>query len=217
MIMNSNAPIRILAADDHPLLRAGIATLIGTERDMRLVAEAATGREAVERFRDVRPDVTLLDIQMPETSGIDALIAIRSEFPSAKVIILTTYGGDVLAHRALKAGAYAYVLKGLVRRELLDTIRAVHLGQKRIHPGVATELAAHLGEEPLSEREIAVLRLAATGNSNREIGVQLSITEHTAKSHMKKIIAKLGANDRTHAVILALDRGILTGVIPPLG
>ena len=156
--MKNNTPIRVLAADDHPLLREGIAALIGTQSDMQLVAEAATGRETVERFRAVRPDVTLLDIQMPEMSGIDALIAIRSEFPTAKVIILTTYGGDVLAERALKAGAYAYVLKGLVRKELLETIRAVHLGQKRIHPDVATELASHIGEEALSEREIEVLQ-----------------------------------------------------------
>lgn len=215
--MSSSHPIRILAADDHPLLRAGIAALIGTERDMQLVAEAATGRETVERFRVVRPDVTLLDIQMPEMSGIDALIAIRSEFPAAKVIILTTYGGDMLAQRALKAGAYAYVLKGLVRKDLLDTIRAVHIGQKRIHPEVAAELAAHLGEDPLSEREIEVLRLVAAGNSNKEIGVRLSITEHTVKAHLKRIIAKLGANDRTHAVSLALDRGVLTNAIPSKG
>jgi DNA-binding NarL/FixJ family response regulator len=215
--MNSNTPIRILAADDHPLLREGIAALIGTERDMQLVAEAATGRETVEQFRAVRPDVTLLDIQMPDMSGIDALIAIRSEFPMAKVIILTTYGGDVLARRALKAGAYAYVLKGFVRKDLLDTIRAVHLGQKRIHPQVAAELAAHLGEDPLSEREIEVLRLVAVGNSNKEIGERLSITEQTTKAHMKRIIAKLGANDRTHAVTLALDRGVLTSAIPPKG
>jgi len=215
--MNSNTVIRVLAADDHPLLRDGIASLIGTQRDMKLVAEAATGRETVEQFRIVRPDVTLLDIQMPEMSGIDALIAIRSEFPMAKIIILTTYGGDVLAERALKAGAYAYVLKGLVRKDLLETIRAVHLGQKRIHPDVATQLLTHLGEDSLSEREIEVLRLVATGNSNKEIGARLSITEHTAKGHMKRIIAKLGANDRTHAVTLALTRGILPGATPPKG
>jgi DNA-binding NarL/FixJ family response regulator len=214
--MNTDAPIRVLAADDHPLLREGIAALIGTQRDMQLVAEAATGRETVERFRAVRPDVTLLDIQMPEMSGIDALIAIRSEFPTAKVIILTTYGGDVLAQRALKAGAYAYVLKGLVRKELLETIRAVHIGQKRIHPDVATELAAHIGEVALSEREIEVLKLVAAGNSNKEIGARLNITEQTAKAHMKRIVAKLGANDRTHAVTLALNRGFLTS-IPPKG
>jgi DNA-binding NarL/FixJ family response regulator len=211
------APIRVLVADDHPLLREGIAALIGTEPDMQLVAEAATGRETIERFRDARPDVTLLDIQMPEMSGIDALIAIRSEFPTAKVIILTTYEGDVLAQRALKAGAYAYVLKSLVRKDLLETIRAVHVGHRRINPEVMTQLAAHLGEEPLSEREIEVLKLVATGNSNKEIGERLSITEHTAKAHLKRIVAKLGANDRTHAVTLALSRGVLTRVIPPKG
>lgn len=215
--MSANNPIRILAADDHPLLRAGIAALIGTERDMRLAAEAATGREAIEQFRSVQPDVTLLDIQMPDMSGIDVLIAIRREFPNAKAIMLTTYGGDALALRALKAGAYAYILKAAVRKDLLDTIRAVYQGQKRIHPEVAAELAAHLGEEPLSEREIEVLKLVAAGNSNKEIGARLSITEQTAKAHMKRIIAKLGANDRTHAVTLALDRGILTGAIPPKG
>lgn len=213
--MSTNAQIRVMVADDHPLLREGIAALLGTQRDMQLVAEAATGRETIERFRDVVPDVTLLDIQMPEMSGIDALIAIRSEFPSAKVIILTTYEGDVLARRALKAGAYAYVLKSLVRKDLLETIRAVHVGQKRIHPEVMSQLAEHLGEEPLSEREIEVLKLVATGNSNKEIGERLSITEHTAKAHMKRIVAKLGANDRTHAVTLALSRGVLTRVIPP--
>jgi len=214
--MNTNAPIRVLAADDHPLLREGIAALIGTQRDMQLVAEAATGRETVERFRAVRPDVTLLDIQMPEMSGIDALIAIRSEFPNAKVIILTTYGGDVLAQRALKAGAHAYVLKGLVRKALLETIRAVHVGQKWIHPEVASELASHVGDEALSDREIEVLKLVAAGNSNKEIGAHLHITEQTAKAHMKRIVAKLGANDRTHAVTLALNRGFLTAD-PPKG
>jgi DNA-binding NarL/FixJ family response regulator len=215
--MIPNNPIRVLAADDHPLLREGVAALIGTQSDMQLIAEAATGREAIERFRAARPDVALIDIQMPEMSGIDALIAIRSEFPDAKVIILTTYGGDVLAERALKAGAYAYVLKGLVRKDLLDTIRAVHKGQKRIHPEVATELAAHLGQESVTEREIQVLKLIAAGNSNKEIGSHLSITEQTVKGHVKRIIAKLGANDRTHAVTLALSRGILSEVGPPKG
>jgi DNA-binding NarL/FixJ family response regulator len=215
--MSANSPIRVMTADDHPLLREGIASLIGTQNDMRLVAEAATGHEAVKLFRAVRPDVTLLDIQMPEMSGIDALIAIRGEFPAAKVIILTTYGGDALAQRALKAGAHAYILKGLVRKELLETIRAVHSGLKRIHPDVATELAAHIGEESLSEREIEVLKLVAAGNSNKKIGARLSITEHTAKSHMKRIIAKLGAQDRTHAVMLALERGILTSAAPSKG
>ncbi|GFE80626.1 DNA-binding response regulator [Steroidobacter agaridevorans] len=215
--MSSEAPIRILAADDHPLLREGIASLIGAQRDMRLVAEAATGRETIEQFRAFRPDVTLLDIQMPETSGIDALIAIRSEFPTAKIIMLTTYGGDALAQRALKAGAYSYVLKGLVRKELIETIRAAHAGQKRIHPQVASELAAHLGEDTLSDREIEVLALVAVGNSNKEIGVLLSITEETAKAHVKRIIAKLGANDRTHAVTLAMSRGMLASPLPSKG
>ncbi|GFE87680.1 response regulator [Steroidobacter agaridevorans] len=215
--MSSEAPIRILAADDHPLLREGIASLIGAQRDMRLVAEAATGRETIEQFRAFRPDVTLLDIQMPETSGIDALIAIRSEFPTAKIIMLTTYGGDALAQRALKAGAYSYVLKGLVRKELIETIRAAHAGQKRIHPQVASELAAHLGEDTLSDREIEVLALVAVGNSNKEIGALLSITEETAKAHVKRIIAKLGANDRTHAVTLAMSRGMLASPLPSKG
>jgi len=213
--MNTLNPIRILTADDHPLLREGIAALVSTQRDMQLVAEASTGPETIRKFRSTLPDVTLLDIQMPEMSGIDVLIAIRSEFPTAKVVILTTYGGDVLAQRALKAGAYAYVLKGLVRKELLATIRAVYVGQKRIHPEVASDLAAHLGEAPLSEREIEVLKLVAAGNSNKNIGRRLSITEQTAKAHMKRIIAKLGANDRTHAVTLAMSRGILTGSVPP--
>jgi len=215
--MTVGAPIRVLAADDHPLLREGIAALIGTQTDMQLVAEAATGHETVAQFRAVRPDVALLDIQMPDMSGIDALIAIRSEFPNAKVIILTTYGGDVLAQRALQAGAYAYVLKGLVRKDLLETIRAVHVGQKRIHPEIASQLASHLGDDSLSDREIEVLRLVAAGNSNKEIGTHLHITEQTAKAHMKRIIAKLGANDRTHAVTLALNRGFLTRIDPPKG
>jgi DNA-binding NarL/FixJ family response regulator len=205
--------IRILAVDDHPLLREGIGALIAGQSDMRLVAEVSTGVEAISQFRIVKPDVTLLDIQMPGMSGIDALSAIRAEFPDARVIILTTYGGDVLAQRALKAGAYAYVLKGSVRRELLDTIRAVHSGHRRIPPEVASTLAAHLGDESLSEREVEVLALVAAGNSNREIGARLAVTEETIKAHMKRIAAKLGANDRTHAVTLALARGIL----PSLG
>jgi two-component system, NarL family, response regulator len=205
----STGLIRILAVDDHPLLRAGIAALIGTQSDMELVSEASTGREAIEKFRGLRPDITLLDLQMPEMSGIDALIAIRSEWPSAKVIVLTTYGGDALAERALKAGAQAYVLKALVGEELLEAIRAVHRGQKRIHPAVAAQLASHLGEETLSSREVQVLTLVATGNSNKAIAAQLVISEDTAKAHVASIIAKLGANDRTHAVTLARERGIL--------
>jgi DNA-binding NarL/FixJ family response regulator len=208
--MKSSADrIRILAVDDHPLLRAGIAALIGTQNDMELVAEASTGREAIDKFRALRPDVTLLDLQMPEMGGIDALLALRSEWSSAKVIVLTTYGGDALAERALKAGAQAYVLKALVGQELLETIRAVHRGHKRIHPSVAAQLASHFGNETLSSREVQVLTLIAAGNSNRAIAAHLAISEETAKNHVSSIIAKLGANDRTHAVTLARERGIL--------
>jgi len=205
-----SSPIRVLAVDDHPIVRDGIAALVGSQRDMRLVAEASTGREAIEQFRAQSPDITLMDLQMPEMSGMDALIAIRGEFPSAKVIVLTSYGGDALAVRALKAGAQAYVLKGLVRKDLLDTIRAVHRGLRRIHPDVAAQLATHLGEDALSKREIEVLTLVAVGNSNKLIGLRLSISEDTVKAHLKSILAKLGANDRTHAVTLALERGILS-------
>jgi DNA-binding NarL/FixJ family response regulator len=201
--------IRVLAVDDHPLLRGGIAALIAGQSDMELVAEASTGEEALERFRNFRPDVTLLDIQMPVMGGIETLVALRAEFPGARVIVLTTYGGDALAQRALDAGAHAYVLKGDVRVELLDTIRSVHLGRRHVTADVARALAAHRGEECLSPREIAVLRLVAAGNSNEEIGQLLSVSRETAKAHMKHIMAKLGASDRTHAVTLALARGIL--------
>jgi DNA-binding NarL/FixJ family response regulator len=207
--------IRILAVDDHPLLREGIAALVSKQVDMQLVGEASSGRESVELFRQLRPDVVLMDVQMPDMGGIDALIAIRGEFPSAKVIVLTTYAGDALAQRALRAGAQAYVLKGSVRRELLDTIRAVHRGLKRVHPEVAAELAHHLGDEALSSRELEVLALIASGRSNKQIASELSITEETAKAHVKSIIAKLQANDRTHAVTLALARGIIQ--LPPQG
>jgi DNA-binding NarL/FixJ family response regulator len=208
--MSSDTPVvRILAVDDHPLLREGIAALIRNEPDMELVAEAANGREAIEQFRKVQPDVTLMDVQMPDMSGIDALIAIREEAPKAKIIVLTTYGGDALAMRAMKAGAQAYVLKGLVRKDLLETIRAVNRGQKRIHPDVAVELAQHSGESTLTAREIEVLSLVAAGNSNKRIAASLNITEDTAKGHLKSILAKLGASDRTRAVTLALKRGII--------
>ena len=202
-------PIRILAADDHALLRQGIASLIGLESDMEIVAEAATGREAVEKFKAHRPDITLMDLQMPEMSGIEAILAIRSEFPKACIIVLTTYAGDVQVMRALKAGARGYVLKGRVHKELLETIRAVHAGQKRLPPEVAAVLAEHAGEEELSARELNVLRLIAAGNANKEIAAQLSVTEETVKSHVTSILSKLGANDRTHAVTLALKRGII--------
>ena len=201
--------IRVLAVDDHPLIREGIAALIANQRDMELVAEASSGREAIEKFRDTHPDVTLMDLQMSEMSGIDAITAIRGEHPGARIIVLTTYGGDALAERALKAGAQAYVLKGLIGKDLMETIRVVHAGSKRISPDVAVQLATHAGEIGLSAREIEVLSLIAAGQSNKIIAAQLFISEATAKGHVKNILAKLGANDRTHAVTLALRRGII--------
>ncbi len=201
--------IRILAVDDHPLLREGIAALVSAEGDMKLVAEATNGQEAIEEFRLHRPDVTLMDLQMPALNGIEAIIGIRGEFPNARIIVLTTYTGDVQVLRALKAGARAYVLKGHVHRELLGTIRAVHAGQRRIPPEVAAELADHCTEDDLTSREIDVLRLIAAGNANKEIAGQLSIAEETVKSHVTNILAKLCANDRTHAVTIGLKRGII--------
>jgi DNA-binding NarL/FixJ family response regulator len=201
--------IGVLSVDDHPLLREGIAALVNAESDMKLVAEASNGQEAIKKFRLHRPDVTLMDLQMPALNGIEAIIGIRSEFPNARIIVLTTFAGDVQVLRALKAGARGYVLKGHVRRELLDTIRAVHAGQKRIPAEVAAELAEHASEDDLSSREIDVLRLIAFGNANKQIAAQLSIAEETVKSHITNILAKLGANDRTHAVTLALKRGII--------
>jgi DNA-binding NarL/FixJ family response regulator len=198
-----------LAVDDHPVLRQGLAALLGNEPDMLLVAEAANGVEALEQFRLVRPDVTLLDVQMPEMGGIEAILAIRADFPEARIIVLTTYAGDALAQRALTAGAQGYVLKGLLRKELLDTIRAVHRGLKRVSPDVATQLAHHTADDVLSGREIEVLKLVATGNSNKRIAKRLSITEETVKGHVRSILGKLGASDRTHAATLGLTRGII--------
>jgi DNA-binding NarL/FixJ family response regulator len=201
--------IRILVVDDHPILRQGLAALLAVESDMELIAEASNGCEAIALFRSLRPDVTLLDVQMPVADGIEALTTIRSEFPAARIVVLTTYAGDALAQRALKAGAQGYVLKGLLRKELLDTIRTVHRGSKAINPEVATQIAQHVTEDALSEREIEVLRLVARGNSNKRIGGALSIAEETVKGHLKSILSKLGANDRTHAVTLGITRGIL--------
>jgi DNA-binding NarL/FixJ family response regulator len=195
--------------DDHDILRQGIAALVNGESDMKLVAEASDGQEAIDKFRLHLPDVTLMDLQMPALNGIEAIIGIRSEFPTARIVVLTTYSGDVQMLRALKAGARGYILKAHVRRELLDTIRAVHAGQKRIPPEVAAELAEHATDEVLSPREMDVLRLVAGGNANKEIASRLSIAEDTVKSHVTNILAKLGANDRTHAVTLALKRGII--------
>jgi len=208
--MSSNREsIRILTADDHRLIRQGIAGLVATQPDMSVIAEASNGREAIHQFQTHRPDVTLMDLQMPEMSGLDAITAIRGEFPEARIIVLTTYSGDVQVLRALKAGARAYLLKGLLRKELLETIRLVHAGQKRILPEVASELAEHATDDALSVREIEVLRLISGGNANKEIAAQLSITEETVKGHIKNILAKLGANDRTHAVTIGLKRGII--------
>jgi DNA-binding NarL/FixJ family response regulator len=201
--------IRVFTVDDHPLLRKGIAALVNAEPDMKLIAEASNGQEAIESFRVHRPDVTLMDIQMPSFNGIDAICKIQSEFPDARIIVLTTYTGDAQVLRALKAGARAYVLKGHVHRELLETIRAVHAGQKRIPPDIAAELAEHATDDALTSREIEVLRLIAAGNSNKLIGDQLSIGEATVKSHVTNILSKLGANDRVHAVTIGLKRGII--------
>ena len=201
--------IRILAVDDHPMLREGIASLVASQSDMELVAEASTGREALDQFRNHRPDLTLMDLQMPDMDGIEAMVAIRDDFPEARIIVLTTYKGDIQILRALKAGARAYLLKGFLRKELLETIRAVHRGEKRISPEVAAVLADHLVDEALTSREIDVLRLIAGGNANKLIGDQLSITEETVKGYVKSIFSKLGAKDRTHAVTVALKRGII--------
>jgi DNA-binding NarL/FixJ family response regulator len=206
--MTDSEVIRILAVDDHPLLRAGVAALIETQPDMTIVGEASSGREAIAAFRTTQPDVTLMDLQMPDMDGIDAILAIRSEFPQARVIVLTTYEGDALAYRALKAGARAYILKGLVRKDLLNAIRSVHAGQKRIQSEIAAKLADHAADDPLTEREIEVLSMMGDGNSNKMIADKLSITEHTVKGHVKSILSKLGASDRTHAVKLGIQRGI---------
>src|ERR1022692_54974 len=201
--------IRILAVDDHPIVRQGIAGLIGIQTDIVLVGEASNGRDAIQQFRTLHPDITLMDLQMAEMNGIDALIAIRNEFPDAKVIVLTTYTGDVQILRALKAGAQAYLLKNTLHKELLETIRAVHAGKKSLSPEASYEIAEHATDDALTPAEIAVLRLIAVGNANKQIADRLSVSEETVKSRVKNILSKLGANDRTHAAMIGLKRGII--------
>jgi DNA-binding NarL/FixJ family response regulator len=208
--MSSQAStIRILIVDDHPIVRQGLAALIGTESDMRVIAEAATGREALQQFRAHQPDITLMDLQMPEMSGLDAIIAIRAEFPDSRIIVLTTYVGDTQVLRALKAGARAYLLKNSLYRELLQTIRGVHTGKKSLSPEVSFVLAEHATDEKLTTAEIRVLRLIADGHANKEIAVKLSVSEGTVKGQIRTIMAKLAAKDRTHAAMIALKRGII--------
>ena len=207
--MNAAGAIRILTVDDHPMLREGIAAVLASEQDMLLVAEASNGREAIEQFRIHHPDVTLMDVQMPEVNGINAIVKIREEFPDARIIVLTTYTGDAQAARAFKAGASGYMLKNMVRKELIDTIRTVHAGKKRIPAEIAVEIAQHHSDDALTEREIEVLREVAAGNANKMVGQRLNISEETVKAHMKSILSKLGANDRTHAVTIAVKRGII--------
>ena len=204
-----SAQIRILAVDDHVLVRQGISVLISTEPDFTLVAEASNGREAIKQFRAHRPDVTIMDLQMPEMNGLDAITAIRGEFPDAKIIVLTTYKGDVQILRALKAGARGYLLKSTIHKELLDTIRAVHAGKKALSPEASYEIAEHATDDALTPAEINMLRLIAAGNANKQIADQLSITEETVKGRVKNILSKLGANDRTQAAMIGLKRGII--------
>ncbi len=206
---DGSTQIRILAVDDHALVRQGIAVLVGTAPDLALVAEASNGREAVQQFRAHRPDITLMDLQMPEMNGLDAIIAIRGQSPDAKIIVLTTYKGDVQILRALKAGAQGYLLKNTFHKELIETIRAVHAGRKALSPEASYEIAEHATDDALTPAEINVLRLIAAGNANKQIADQLSITEETVKGRVKNILSKLGANDRTQAAMIGLKRGII--------
>ena len=201
--------IRILVVDDHAVVREGVDALVRRQTDMRIVAQATNGREAIEQFRAHRPDVTLMDLQMPEMSGLDALIALRGEFPEARIIVLTTYKGDLQVLRAIKAGARAYLLKNALHKELLDTIRAVHAGKKYVSPEASYELAEHAGDDALTPAEVRVLRLIAEGNANKEIAEQLSVSEDTVKGQVRNILSKLGANDRAHAAMIGVKRGII--------
>lgn len=206
---SEQALIRILVVDDHPIIRQGIAVLVGTQPDMTLIAEASNGREAIQQFREHLPDITLMDLQMPEMNGLDAMATIRGEFPDAKIIVLTTYTGDVQILRALKSGAYGYLLKNTFHKELVDTIRAVHAGKKTLSPEASYQIAEHSTDDALTPAEVSVLTLIAAGNANKQIADQLSITEETVKSRVKNILSKLGAHDRTHAAMIGLKRGII--------
>jgi DNA-binding NarL/FixJ family response regulator len=208
-VSDGSGQIRILVVDDHALVRQGIAVLVGTQPDMALVAEASNGREAIQQFRTHRPDVTLMDLQMPEMNGFDAIVAIRGEFPDAKIVVLTTYQGDVQILRTLKAGAQGYLLKNTFHKELVETIRAVHAGRKALSPEASYEIAEHATGDALTPAEINVLRLIAVGKANKQIADQLKIAEETVKSRVKSILSKLGANDRTHAAMIGLKRGII--------
>jgi DNA-binding NarL/FixJ family response regulator len=208
MSQDANA-IRILVVDDHPVVREGVDALVRRQRDMRIVAQATNGREAIQQFRAQRPDVTLMDLQMPEMNGLDALMALRGEFPEARIIVLTTYAGDTQVLRAIKAGARAYLLKNALHKELLDTIRAVHAGKKYISPGASFELAEHASDDALTPAEVRVLRLIAEGNANKEIAGQLSVSEDTVKGQVRNILSKLGAKDRAHAAMIGVKRGII--------
>ena len=205
----SDKRIRILAVDDHPMLREGIAAAIARQPDMVLVGEAVNGREAIETFRATRPDVTLMDLQMPEMNGVEAISAIRAEFPGARIIVLTTYKGDVQALRALKAGASGYLLKSALRKEMMDAIRTVFAGRPAIPAEIAVQIAEHVAADALSEREVEVLQCVARGAANKEVAARLHISEETVKVHVKHILEKLAATDRTHAVTIALSRGII--------
>ena len=202
-------PVRILIADDHPVVREGLAMVLQSSTEMKVVGEAGDGAMAVRMYRDLRPDIALMDLQMPVMNGVDAIAAIRGEFPKARIIVLTTYAGDVQAMRALKAGAVGYLLKNSVRKELLDAIRTVHAGLRYVHADVATEIATHAVDEPLTPRETDILRLVAAGKGNKQIAHQLSVTEDTVKGHLKSAFAKLDVADRTHAVTVAAKRGII--------
>jgi len=207
--MIADSPIRILTVDDHPLLREGIAAILSTEKQLELVDQASNGQEAVEQFRKYQPDITLMDLQMPLMNGIEAIQAIRKEFPNARIIVLTTYAGDAQAVRAFKVGAFGYLLKSSLRKELIETIRSVHAGKKRIPVEIAVEMAEHHSDDSLTEREVQVLKQVAAGNANKIIATHLEISEETVKAHIKNILSKLAANDRTHAVTIALKRGII--------